>query len=133
MNSGYFSAAGSAGAAFGPQAVTNSSNANADNRSATACGPWDLGPVPYTLRMPIAFRRGCHGQTLDEAARHVSFDDDLAIGGNVADHPRDAVEPRDLLPVEVGRGVKGDGDATRVERHPGGNHLEQLVDALAAA
>src|SRR4051812_170763 len=117
MKSGYFRAAGSTGAALGAQAATNSSSGNPSHRNRTPLDRPALRVLdtrfaanPSThLRMRIVLRRRRRRQTLDEPPRHVGLDDHAAVGGDVADHAGDAIEPRDLLTVEFGIGVEGDG------------------------
>src|SRR4051812_40584754 len=103
MNSAYFGAVGSAGGALAAQAVTTAATASARM---------------IRLVRIIDFLRRRRRQSLDEAPRHIGLDHHPAIGGDVADDARDAVEPGDLLAIEFLLAVKGDRNPARVEREP---------------
>src|SRR6188474_3042481 len=78
----------------------------------------------------ILLRRGGR-QTLDEPPGHIGLDDNLAVRSDVAHDAGDAVQARDLLPIEVRPAVEGNRNAARIERKLGRHHLQQLGEALA--
>src|SRR5918993_3316722 len=75
--------------------------------------------LPVSRNALTAFLGRGRGQAFDEPARHVRFDDDATVGGNVADDAGDAIQAGDLLAGGNPSSVGGGGDASRVERPPG--------------
>src|SRR6185503_19646330 len=116
MKSGYLLAVGTAGGG-----TARAAHAAIITASPTASALIRINTI-------LLRRRG--GQPFDESSGHIRFDDDLAVRGDVADDTRHAVQPRDLLAIEVGATVERNRNAPGVERKPGRHHLQQLAKAL---
>src|SRR4029079_2532242 len=81
------------------------------------------------MRLLLLPHRG--GEPLDEAPWHIGFDDDFAVGRDVAETTRDTIHTRALLAIEILAAIEGDRDSSRVESEPRGHHLQELVQAVA--
>src|SRR6186997_2398698 len=119
MKSGYLSAAGVAGGG----------TVRAPHAATTRANPTASALLRINTILLCLLWRGSR-QALDESSRHICLDDDLAVGRDVADDAGNAIQARDLLPVEVGPAVEGNRNAAGVQRQPRGDHLQQLGQAL---
>src|SRR5687768_5643702 len=99
MKSGYLLTVGTAGGG----------TARAAHAAIITASPTASALIRNTL---LLWRR--RGQPFDESSGHVGFDDDLAVRGDVAHDARHAVQPRDLLAIEIGSTVERYRNATGV-------------------
>ena len=69
------------------------------------------------LRMLMLFT-GWSRQPLDEPTRDIGFDHHPAVGRDVTQDPGDAVQPRNLLPIEFLGAVERNRDPAGIQRQP---------------